>query len=102
MGPLKIGPLQIGIALPHVLNDPEEFVEEATQGYAAAHPHLIRQVQGGVVRNLKKNPGEVAVIIGGGSGHYPTFAGVVGSGLAHGAVIGNVFSSPSSQSTGQR
>ena len=97
MGPLKIGPLQIGIALPHVLNDPEEFVEEATQGYAAAHPHLIRQVQGGVVRNLKKNPGEVAVIIGGGSGHYPAFAGVVGPGLAHGAVIGNVFSSPSSQ-----
>ncbi len=97
MGPLKIGPLQIGIALPHVLNDPEEFVEEATQGYAAAHSHLIRQVQGGVVRNLKKNPGEVAVIIGGGSGHYPAFAGVVGPGLAHGAVIGNVFSSPSSQ-----
>jgi dihydroxyacetone kinase len=83
--------------LAHVLNDPEAFVEEATEGFVAAHSLLIRQVQGGVVRNQNKNPGEVAVIVGGGSGHYPAFAGVVGPGLAHGAVIGNVFASPSSQ-----
>lgn len=36
-------------------------------------------------------------MIGGGSGHYPTFAGLVGQGLAHGAVMGNLFCSPSSQ-----
>ena len=42
-------------------------------------------------------PGQVAVVIGGGSGHYPAFSGLVGRGLAHGAVVGNVFASPSAQ-----
>ncbi len=41
--------------------------------------------------------GHVAVVIGGGSGHYPAFAGLVGPGLAHGAAMGNVFASPSAQ-----
>jgi dihydroxyacetone kinase len=83
--------------LPYVLNDPEDFVDEATEGFVAAHSHLVRRVQGGVVRNQEKTKGQVAVVIGGGSGHYPAFAGIVGPGLAHGAVVGNVFSSPSTQ-----
>lgn len=83
--------------MPYVLNDPEDFVDEATEGFVAAHSHLVRRVQGGVVRNQEKTTGQVAVVIGGGSGHYPAFAGIVGPGLAHGAVVGNVFSSPSTQ-----
>ncbi len=39
--------------------------------------------------------GQVSVITGGGSGHYPAFAGLVGPGLCHGAVVGDVFTSPS-------
>jgi dihydroxyacetone kinase len=35
------------------------------------------------------------VVIGGGSGHYPAFAGLVGPGLAMGAVCGKIFASPS-------
>ncbi len=83
--------------MPYVINDPEDFVDEATEGFVAAHSHLVRRVQGGVVRNQEKTTGQVAVVIGGGSGHYPAFAGIVGPGLAHGAVVGNVFSSPSTQ-----
>ena len=37
------------------------------------------------------------MIIGGGCGHYPTFAGFVGTGLADGAVIGDIFTSPSTE-----
>lgn len=36
-------------------------------------------------------------MVGGGSGHYPAFAGLVGQGLAHGAAMGNLFASPSAQ-----
>jgi dihydroxyacetone kinase len=36
-------------------------------------------------------------VIGGGSGHYPAFGGLVGQGLAHGAATGNLFASPSTQ-----
>jgi dihydroxyacetone kinase len=37
------------------------------------------------------------VVDGGGSGHYPAFAGYVGQGVAHGAAMGNLFASPSAQ-----
>jgi dihydroxyacetone kinase len=39
----------------------------------------------------------VSVIIGGGSGHYPAFCGTVGPGLADGAVVGDIFTSPSTE-----
>jgi dihydroxyacetone kinase len=81
----------------YLVNNPDDFVDEAIAGFAAAHSHLVRAVRGGVVRANKGAAGEVAVVIGGGSGHYPAFAGVVGPGLAHAAVVGNVFASPSTQ-----
>jgi dihydroxyacetone kinase len=80
-----------------VFNDPPDFAREALEGLAAANRHLLRLVPGGVIRAAPADPGSVAVIVGGGSGHYPAFAGLVGQGLAHGAVAGNVFSSPSAQ-----
>ena len=52
---------------------------------------------GGVVRATRPRPGKVAVVIGGGSGHYPAFCGLVGPGFADGAVVGNIFTSPSAE-----
>jgi dihydroxyacetone kinase len=78
-------------------NDPADFVDEMIDGFVAANGRYVRRVTGGVVRSTVTPPGEVAVVIGGGSGHYPTFGGLVGPGLAHGAVMGNLFSSPSTQ-----
>lgn len=80
-----------------LFNDPAAFVDEATEGFVAAHPGRVRQVPGGVIRSTKSEPDTVAVVIGGGSGHYPAFAGLVGQGLAHGAAMGNLFASPSAQ-----
>lgn len=76
-------------------NDPKQFAAEAVEGFAAAHPQHVTAVPGGVVRSTASPRGEVAVVLGGGSGHYPAFAGWVGPGMAHGAVCGNIFSSPS-------
>ncbi|MFJ9176575.1 dihydroxyacetone kinase family protein [Streptomyces sp. NPDC102360] len=78
-------------------NDPAAFADEALEGFVAAHRRWVRPVPGGVVRATAKTPGQVAVVIGGGSGHYPAFSGLVGQGLAHGAAVGNVFASPSAQ-----
>ena len=80
-----------------VYNEPTDFAREATEGLVAANRHLLRLVPGGVTRAEPAARGQVAVVIGGGSGHYPAFSGLVGRGLAHGAVIGNVFASPSAQ-----
>ncbi|MBW9119725.1 dihydroxyacetone kinase family protein [Microbacterium trichothecenolyticum] len=78
-----------------VLGDADAFVPDALRGFARAHEDEISLVDGGVVRANPLEPGKVAVLIGGGSGHYPAFAGYVGAGLAAGAVCGNIFTSPS-------
>jgi dihydroxyacetone kinase len=80
-----------------IFNDPAVFAEEALQGFCELHADLVRQVDGGVVRRRRPAQPKVAVIAGGGSGHYPAFAGLVGRGFADGAVVGNIFTSPSAQ-----
>ncbi|MDT0474424.1 dihydroxyacetone kinase family protein [Streptomyces sp. DSM 41014] len=80
-----------------LFNDPTAFADEALDGFVAAHRRWVRPVTGGVVRAGATPAGQVAVVIGGGSGHYPAFSGLVGRGLAHGAAVGNVFASPSAQ-----
>jgi dihydroxyacetone kinase len=81
----------------YLFNDPAQFADDLAEGYAAAHRDKILRVDGGVIRRHKAKPGQVVVIIGGGSGHYPAFGGFVGLGLAHGAALGNVFAAPSAQ-----
>ncbi|MFJ4225236.1 dihydroxyacetone kinase family protein [Microbacterium sp. NPDC089695] len=81
----------------HLLTDSATFADESAAGFVAVHPALVRRVPGGVARRTATPPGQVAVVIGGGSGHYPAFAGLVGHGLAHAAAMGNIFASPSSQ-----
>jgi dihydroxyacetone kinase len=80
-----------------LFNDPTSFADEMIDGFVAANSMQVRRVSGGVVRSTRSTAGSVAVIIGGGSGHYPAFGGLVGQGLAHGAAMGNLFASPSAQ-----
>ncbi|HYI84343.1 MAG TPA: dihydroxyacetone kinase subunit DhaK, partial [Acetobacteraceae bacterium] len=78
-------------------NEPSAFADEMIDGFVAANGRYVRRVPGGVVRSTVVPDGQVAVVIGGGSGHYPAFGGLVGQGLAHGAAMGNLFASPSTQ-----
>ena len=75
--------------------DPARFAERAVDGFAASHPRHVKRVDGGVIRLSPMAPGQVSVVVGGGSGHYPAFAGLVGTGMASAAVCGNIFASPS-------
>ena len=76
-------------------DDPARFTEDMVVGFLDANAGRVVGVPGGVVRATEPQPGKVGVVVGGGSGHYPAFCGVVGPGFADGAVIGNVFTSPS-------
>src|ERR687898_423308 len=78
-------------------NEPAAFADEMIEGFVAANRRYVRRVPGGVVRSTVVPDGQVAVVIGGGSGHYPAFGGLVGQGLAHGAAMGNMLASPSAQ-----
>ena len=81
----------------YLFNDPTKFANELIEGLVAVHASRLHRVDGGVIRRHKAKPGQVVLVIGGGSGHYPAFGGFVGSGMAHGAAMGNVFASPSAQ-----
>jgi dihydroxyacetone kinase len=85
------------LSMTRLFNEPAAFADEMIEGFVASHGRWVKRVSGGVVRNTKSTPDTVALVIGGGSGHYPAFAGLVGQGLAHGAAMGNLFASPSAQ-----
>jgi len=80
-----------------LINDGAAAVDEMLAGILAAHPRHLRAVEGAprsIIANEGPRSGKVGLVIGGGSGHEPTFLGFVGKGLADAAAIGNVFASP--------
>ncbi|WP_377644567.1 dihydroxyacetone kinase family protein [Oryzobacter terrae] len=78
-----------------LFDDPATFTDDMLEGFLDAHARYAVAAPGGVVRATGTRAGKVAVVVGGGSGHYPAFCGVVGAGFADGAVVGNIFTSPS-------
>jgi len=83
----------------HVHNEPAAFYTEMLDGFLSAYSRYVETVPGasGVMRRGGPIAGQVSVIVGGGSGHYPAFCGLVGPGMAHGAVVGDIFTSPSTE-----
>jgi dihydroxyacetone kinase len=83
------------------INRPEDVVEEMLQGLVVLYPGTAR-LQGHKVlvrAEAEQAPNQqVAVLSGGGSGHEPAHAGYVGAGMLSAAVLGEVFTSPSSDS----
>jgi dihydroxyacetone kinase-like protein len=80
-----------------IINNGADAVDEMLAGMLAAHPNHLKLVDGttrSVVAVDGPRKGKVGLVIGGGSGHEPSFVGFVGRGLADGAAIGNVFASP--------
>ena len=80
-----------------IINDGAKAVDEMLDGILAAHPKHLRAVDGSprsIIARDGPRPGKVGLVIGGGSGHEPTFLGFVGKGLADACAIGNVFASP--------
>ena len=80
-----------------LMNDPESIVREMAEGVAVVHQAILRLHEDDWRVVLARHPeprAKVGIVIGGGSGHEPAFLGYVGRGLAHAAVLGDVFTSP--------
>lgn len=78
-----------------IINHPDHVIEEMLEGFVSAHvQHYAKhpEVNGIISKNRRKK--KVALVVGGGSGHEPMFAGFVGKGLADAAACGNIFASP--------
>ena len=78
-----------------LINDPFDVVDEALEGFVAAHADIVAFAEPRVVVRRSPARDKVGLVIGGGSGHEPAFVGYVGTGLADAAACGNVFASPS-------
>lgn len=78
-----------------IINKVDNVIDEMFEGFAAAHCRhydVAPDVKGLMYKERRKD--KVTLIVGGGSGHDPMFAGFVGRGLADGVACGNVFASP--------
>jgi dihydroxyacetone kinase len=83
------------------INRPQDVVEEMLEGLVMLHPGLVRLAGHKVIVRSDAEQSSVrqlAVLSGGGSGHEPAHAGYVGAGMLSAAVLGEVFTSPSSDS----
>lgn len=78
-----------------LINDPFDMVEEMVDGFISANDDIVKRVGRRTIARLASPiAGKVGIVVGGGSGHLPAFAGYVGSGMADAAAFGNVFASP--------
>ena len=82
-----------------IMNADSDVVEEMLSGYLSAYSRYYESLpdnrHGILLKNRRKD--KVSLLIGGGSGHEPLFAGFVGEGLADAAACGNIFASPNPQ-----
>ena len=78
-----------------IINQPETLVMEMCNGVVMAHPELELLKKYKVIKKKEMNENKVTLISGGGSGHEPAHAGLVGKGMLDAAVCGDVFASPS-------
>ena len=83
----------------YVFDDPANFKNQVIDGFAAAYARYVERVPNaaGFIRSSGPIAGKVSLVVGGGSGHYPSYAGIVGRGFADGCVMGDVFTSPSTE-----
>jgi dihydroxyacetone kinase len=81
----------------HVVANPDQLVDDAIAGLVMTSGGALRASRDPryVARADLPRPGLVALISGGGSGHEPMHAGLIGPGLLAAACPGEVFASPS-------
>jgi len=80
-----------------IINDPANAVDEFIQGLLIQYPNRLAKLQNHhvVLKAGLASDKQVHLLSGGGSGHEPSHAGWIGSGMLSGAICGGMFASPS-------
>ncbi|KAK3325874.1 Dak1 domain-containing protein [Apodospora peruviana] len=90
----------------HFIDDPTHLVNTALHAITLTNPGvaldaankiIYRRPGSGLDANNASPQQKVSIISGGGSGHEPSFAAMVGPGLLSAAVAGTIFASPSAE-----
>ena len=80
-----------------LMNDPKTIVEESITGMLLAYPDYYQKHEEKNVLYRLPNVKKVSLVSGGGSGHEPMVAGLIGDRMLSAAALGNVFASPDPQ-----
>lgn len=80
-----------------IINDASKAVDEFISGLLLQYPNKLVKLQNQdvILSSSLSNSQKVHLLSGGGSGHEPSHAGWVGSGMLSGAICGGMFASPS-------
>ncbi|KAK7456140.1 hypothetical protein CaCOL14_004184 [Colletotrichum acutatum] len=85
----------------HFINDPTKLVNQALHSLTLTNPSLALDKPNKIIYRRPTpdaaHKKTVSVVSGGGSGHEPSFAAMVGQGLLSAAVAGTIFASPSAE-----
>ncbi|QUC22691.1 uncharacterized protein UV8b_06932 [Ustilaginoidea virens] len=82
----------------HFIHDPTHLVNSALHSLTITNPNVALDSASKIIyRRPSHAPTRVSVVSGGGSGHEPSFAGMVGPGMLSAAVAGTIFASPSAE-----
>lgn len=83
----------------HFINDPTHLVNTALHAVTLTNPGVALDADNKIIyrRPSPHDRQKVSVISGGGSGHEPSFASMVGPGLLSASVAGTIFASPSAE-----
>lgn len=78
------------------LNNPTNSVTELIEGLLYQYPNTLRKLENhNVLLSSTIRHDKVNILSGGGSGHEPSHAGWIGTGMITGAILGGIFASPS-------
>jgi phosphoenolpyruvate---glycerone phosphotransferase subunit DhaK len=78
-----------------LMNSASTILTESLDGFVAAHADIVSLgAEHKFVQRKILKPGKVALLSGGGAGHEPLHAGLVGHGMLDAACPGQVFTSP--------
>ena len=84
----------------HFINDPTHLVSSALHSLTLTNPNVALDAANKVIYRRPRDDGaraQVSILSGGGSGHEPSFAAMVGPGMLSAAVAGTIFASPSAE-----
>ncbi|KAK1253498.1 hypothetical protein MKX07_001575 [Trichoderma sp. CBMAI-0711] len=82
----------------HFINDPTHLVNTALHSLTLTNPNVALDPANKIIYRRPTGDGpQVSIVSGGGSGHEPSFAGMVGPGMLSAAVAGTIFASPSAE-----
>lgn len=79
----------------HFFNKQEGLVDKTLRGAVAVNPALRVYQPHKVIYDSTHSNDKVAILAGGGAGHEPGQAGLIGKGMLAAAISGDVFASPS-------